>query len=134
MIVVDTNVIAYVYFPGPFTAAAVALLQCDSDWAAPLLWRSELRNALSLYLRKHLLTLARAFEIQTAAETLIGANEYQIESDDVLRLAEQSGCSAYDCEYVSLARLLGIPLFTSDKKLLRAFPNVAVSLSVVADS
>lgn len=51
MIVVDTNVLAYLYLPGEYTAAAEALLAHDPDWAAPVLWRSEFRNILAGYLR-----------------------------------------------------------------------------------
>ena len=49
MIVVDTNVISYLLLPTPMTAAAEGLYQYDSEWSAPLLWRSELRNVLALY-------------------------------------------------------------------------------------
>ena len=41
MIVVDSNVIAYLYLPGAYTASAEALLQRDSEWAAPILWCSK---------------------------------------------------------------------------------------------
>ncbi len=47
MIVVDSNVLAYLYLPGEYTAAAEVLLEHDSDWAAPILWRSEFRNILA---------------------------------------------------------------------------------------
>ena len=36
MTVVDTNVVAYLWLPGDFTAAAERLLVEDSDWAVPL--------------------------------------------------------------------------------------------------
>ncbi len=43
MIAVDTNVLAYLYLPGEYTAQAEALLERDPDWTAPVLWRSEFR-------------------------------------------------------------------------------------------
>ena len=52
MIVVDSNVLAYLYLPGEYSTAAEALLEQDSDWAAPILWRSEFRNILAGYLRR----------------------------------------------------------------------------------
>jgi predicted nucleic acid-binding protein len=128
VIVVDTNILVYLVLPGDFTSAAEALFQKDPVWIAPWLWRSEFRNVLALYVRQKLLTLQEALDIQTAAERLMSGNEFQIESHDVLKLAADSGEAAYDCEFVALAHRLGVPLVTADKKLLRAFPNVAVAL------
>ncbi len=48
-------------------------------------------------------------------------------------VADRSDCSAYDCEYVALAKRLGVKLVTMDRKVLRAFPEVAVSLAGTAD-
>jgi predicted nucleic acid-binding protein len=36
-------------------------------------------------------------------------------------------CSAYDCEYVALARQLAAPLVTSDRRVLAAIAESAVS-------
>lgn len=52
MIVVDSNIIAYLYLPGRYTEKAEALLEQDGFWAAPVLWRSEFRNILAGYLRR----------------------------------------------------------------------------------
>lgn len=129
MIVVDSNVVAYLYLPGEFTAAAERLLQRDPDWAAPLLWRSELRNILALYMRQGLLSFESSFEIQREAEALLADNEFDVDSFDVLALARDSGCTAYDCEFVALARRLNVPLVTSDAKLRKAFPTDTARLS-----
>jgi antitoxin FitA len=46
----------------------------------------------------------------------------------VLTLACSSGCSAYDCEFVALARHLNTRLVTVDQQLVRRFKSTAVSL------
>jgi len=45
----------------------------------------------------------------------------------VLELAHQSGCSAYDCEFITLAKKFKVPLVTSGKKLGKAFPTHTIS-------
>jgi len=65
--------------------------------------------------------------METAQELMRGG-EYEVRSEDVLDLAAASGCSAYDCEFVALARDLRVPLVTLDGAVLRAFGDVAVSL------
>ena len=128
MVVVDTNVIAALYLPNENSELADALLQQDANWATPALWRSELRNVLALYLRKNLLNFEQACQVQNQAESLMIANEYQINSVEVLRLAKNSGCSAYDCEFVTLARHLQVKLITQDKQILMQFPQYAIAL------
>ncbi|WP_257285205.1 type II toxin-antitoxin system VapC family toxin [Endozoicomonas sp. SESOKO1] len=128
MIVVDTNILVYLYLPTQYTPHAEKLLENDPMWVAPHLWRSEFRNVLALYLRKELITYDKALEIQNEAEILMSGNEYDIKSLSVLSLVNQSNCSAYDCEYVSLAMNLGIELFTMDKKIISEFPLIAKPL------
>lgn len=129
MIVVDTNVIAYLLLPTPHTEAAERLLQQDAEWCAPFLWRSELRSVLFLYLRKGIVDTVRAIQIQGEAESLLGGREYEVSSSDILELAATSPCSAYDCEFVVLARALGVPLVTSDRKVIDAFRDLALELT-----
>ena len=129
MIVVDSNVVAYLYLPGDFTAAAEKLLQREPEWAVPLLWRSELRNILASYMRRRSLTFERAFEIQREAEALLADNEYDVDSFEVLELARDSGCTSYDCEFVATAKRLGLKLVTQDAQLRKAFPGLTMPLS-----
>ena len=129
MIVVDTNVLAYLYLPGDHTAAAEALLERDPNWAAPILWRSEFRNILAGYVRRKDIGFEHAMSLQLEAESLMSGGEHEVESRAVLELVRDSGCSAYDCEFIALAIKLDTKLLTTDKKLLRAFPNQALSLS-----
>ena len=128
MIVVDTNVISYFYLSSDYSELAEQLFMKDSSWSAPLLWRSEFRNVLSFYIRKEIITLKDAIQIFEAAESLLQHNEYEINSIQVLKLSQESGCSAYDCEFINLAQDLNVPLVTMDKKLLTRFQNTAVSI------
>ena len=129
MIVVDTNVVAYLLLPGPQTTAAEALLEAHPTWAAPPLWRSEWRNVLCGYLRRGSLSFEQVIALQEQAETLVISHEEPVQSEVVLRLAASSGCSAYDCEFVAAAQQLDAPLVTADRALLKAFPALTRSLS-----
>lgn len=128
MIVVDANVLAYLYLPGENTMRAEALWRDDPDWAAPVLWRSEFRNILTDGVRRGSLTLDQACRIQSRVESLMGGREYHVDSMQVLTLAYEGKCTAYDCEYVALALTLGIRLVTGNQQVLRSFPGVAVAL------
>jgi len=123
VIAVDTNVIAYLFLRGEFAAQAEDWLRRDRDWVAPLLWRSEFRNILGGCLRRKQLTFEAMREIQREAEALLLGNEHEVDSQRVLELVRDCDCSAYDCEFVSVAIRLGVKLLTADKKLLKAFPE-----------
>lgn len=128
MIVVDTNVIAYLLIPGPRTIQAEMALNKDPFWVAPLLWRSELRNVLILYMRQMQMQLVYAQGVMQRAEHLFANKEYHVTSDGVLQLAGSCHLSSYDCEFVFLAQKLGTQLLTVDKKIISSFPQTAVSL------
>ena len=131
MIVVDSNVVAYLYLPGEHTVAAETLFDSDPEWAAPVLWRSEFRNILAGYLRRRSLSFEQAIALMAEAEDLFAGCEYEVDSRSVLELVRESDCSAYDCEFIALAEQLGTRLVTMDKKLLKAFPERAVALNAV---
>ena len=126
MIVVDTNVLAALLLPSDQTSAAVALHARDPEWAAPPLWRSELRSVLVQNVRADRLDLTAANHVmQLALEAIV--HEHEALSSEVLELALASSCSPYDCEFVAVARALSVPLATLDRALLRAFPDLAVT-------
>ena len=127
MIVTDTNLIVYLYVRGQHTGRAERVLRRDPSWAAPLLWRSEFRNSLVGLVRQRVLDLHEAVRLTSDAERLLSGSEYSVASSSVLQLALRSGCSAYDCEFVALALDLEVRLITTDRQVLKAFPDIAVS-------
>ncbi|VAW31677.1 hypothetical protein MNBD_CHLOROFLEXI01-4509 [hydrothermal vent metagenome] len=129
MIVVDTNILIYYYVKGDYTEMAAQVYAKNPVWVAPFLWRSEFRNVTLRYLQKEILTLPQILKLAQAAELLMRDHEFHVATDDVYRLAGSSSCSAYDCEYVALAQALDVQLVTLDKQVLRAFPDIAVSMS-----
>ena len=130
-VVVDVNVLAYFWLPGPLVERAIAVREATDDWHVPPLWRSEFRNLLSGYLRRGDLNLAQACALMRTVEATLFDYEESVDSLDVLRLVAGSDCSAYDCEYVALAEHLNVPLVTEDRALLRNFPDRAVQMAGV---
>lgn len=126
MIVADNTLISYFTIEGDFTEEAIQVRRKDPEWAAPLLWRSEFMNVLWLYVRRGAFQLDLALEHLDTAEDLIADRSYQPAPPAVLRLATGSGCSAYDCQYVQLAKDLSAELVTHDKEVIEAFPGIAV--------
>ena len=127
MIVVDSNIIGYLYLESDRSEQAERVFRKDPQWVAPLLWRSEFRNVLARYIRKHRLSVETAQEIMDEALRLMTGQEYEAVSSQVLNLVAQSSCSAYDCEFVALAQDLGVSLITVDKQVLDQFPAIAIS-------
>lgn len=128
MIVVDTNIIAYLLLSGEHSDKAAKALRREPVWAVPLLWRSELHNVMALYIRKSVLTVSQAVMVIDRADELINGREFTVSTRSVLELVEHSNCSAYDCEFVALAHDLSAPLLTADRRILDQFPEVAISL------
>jgi predicted nucleic acid-binding protein len=128
VIVVDTNLICYYWMPSPYSAAAEMAFAKDPDWIAPLLWRSDFRNALAGALRHNLLTVEADTEIVDQAERQFSQREFIVASRAVIALVARSRCSAYDCEFVALAQENRVPLVPVDRGLLRDFPETAVPL------
>ena len=129
MITVDTNILAHFWLPSENTELCDRLFQWDSEWLAPILWKSEFRSVVALYLRKGIIDLPQALQITEKAEGQMKDREFHVNSVSVYNLVEKSDCSSYDCEFVSLAEDLQIRLITMDKMILRSFPEIAAKPS-----
>jgi len=128
VIVVDTNVIHYCWVRGQNTEIAQAVRQKDPEWHAPILWHSELRNVLTAYLRRGLLTRAQIIGILGIADQALAEREHILSDDLVLDIVASSALTAYDAEFVALATALSVPLATADKGVLKAFPDRALTM------
>lgn len=134
MIVVDVNVLAYLWIPGELTSLAERALARDAHWVSSILWRSEFRNILAGYVRRGALDPGAVDRCLSGAESQLAGFEYLIPSELVMKKVAASTCSAYDCEYVALAEDLRTKLVTSDKQILAAFPALTTSLKTFAET
>ncbi|UCE39914.1 MAG: type II toxin-antitoxin system VapC family toxin [Candidatus Aminicenantes bacterium] len=134
MIVVDSNIIIYVHVQSERTDLALCALRKDPYWVAPLLWQSEFRNVMAGYIRRRILKLEDAKQVMKSALRTMEDREILPPSELVLDLVAASDCSAYDCEYVALARHLDVKLVTSDQKILQNFPEIAIELGAYTSS
>ena len=125
MIVVDTNVLVYLWLPSEKTNTSEKVHIRDPLWIAPLLWRSEFRNVVSLYIRRGV-SFEVGLESIEHAENQMKGNEHQVNSEEVMKLVQESGCTAYDCEFVHIAQMKSVPLVTFDKQILHKFPHIAI--------
>ncbi len=127
MIVADTNLIVYLFIRGDQTSLAQQVLRKDPQWIVPPLWQSEFRNVLASYIRRGM-ALSQARRIMENALETLESRQIIPSNEAVFDLIKESDCTAYDCEFVALARQLSIRLVTADKQLLKQFPDCAVSL------
>ena len=134
MIVADTNLVAYLLIEGTQTPTAKAVWEKDSRWMLPTIWRSEFLNVLTTSVRADVLTLDQAHDTWHAALTIFGESEVEPSGDDVLDAASKRRLSAYDAQFAVAAMDLDVPLVTSDRRLLAACWELAMSPERFLDS
>lgn len=126
MIVADAALVAGLIFSADdFHPVALRVRQQDPDWHSPELLFSEVRNVGLKQLRKPGNTL----DALIARCNLVAGqvSVYRLHSHGVLHAATEGGLTAYDAEYVALARQLSAVLVTTDELVLRKFPALAKS-------
>jgi len=126
MIVVDANVISYLLIRGERSAAMDRLQKLDPDWIAPRLWLDEFLNVLCTYERNGALTPEQSVALLEDAVALMDDASYDLPPERVLTVARETGCSAYDSQYIALAQDLGLKLYTCDKQVVSKCPDVAL--------
>ena len=128
MIVIDTNVMVRFVMVGEAAVDVVRLRERDREWTAPSILPSELRNALIGYIRRGDITRDEAKAMAGDAGRVLGNRIYDMPGDAVIDVALECELTAYDAEFVALARGLGVALVTMDAAILRGAPDVAVPL------
>lgn len=128
MIVVDTNVVAYLLIEGDRTGDAQLLRLADPDWRSEPFLLVEFSNLLATQVRTKALSVTQAASLLGSAEQQITA-WLEVSAADVLAVAIHSQVSAYDARFVACARQLSATLVTEDARLRATTPGLSMSIA-----
>jgi len=121
MIVADTNIITYLVIAGDKTEQARLVKGKDSTWMVPTLWQHEFINVLSTHVKNGILTIPQAKTAWTYSNRILSQTTYEVDMENALQFSIEQKISAYDAQFIILAKKLGCPLVTEDKKLHKTF-------------
>jgi len=127
VIVVDTNVLAYLLIEGERTAQAQALYDRDPDWRSEGFILIEFSNILATYRRTGALDDGAAGRLLTSAEQVL-TGSVNLPHARALQIAAEFEVTAYDARFLGAARSLRGKLVTADAKLRRAAPGLTQSI------
>jgi predicted nucleic acid-binding protein len=126
--VVDASVVIKWFVPEIQREAAVRLLTLPHEYFAPDLLFAETANIIWKKVRRAELSATHgrqlAADITTIAVDTVPSRGL---SEDAYRLAEATGCTAYDCLYLALAVRLKTRMITADERLAAAIARWPVA-------
>jgi len=129
MVLIDTNILAYLLIDGEQAEAARRLRRSDPDWRSEAFIMAEFTNVLVRYTLGKRITLALAQDLLEKAGTLLDGKLGRISHAQVLTTAARHRVTAYDARFLALAQRVGLRLVTEDNKLRTAAPALTQSLA-----
>jgi predicted nucleic acid-binding protein len=129
VLIIDTNVLAYLLIEGDYTAAARSLHRHDGDWRSEAFIMVEFTNVLTASIAARRMDLVLAQRFLADATTLLQGKLTSIPHASVLALAVQYHVTAYDACFLALAQQLNSRLVTEDTKLRAAASRLTQSLA-----
>jgi predicted nucleic acid-binding protein len=128
VVLVDTNVLAYLMLEGDRTPAAQKLYEQDADWRSEVFIMVEFSNVLTTYVRTKALTRDQGLKLLVGAEEFLPGLTNVVHAR-ALEAAMQFGISAYDARFIALAMQMKVRLVTEDAKLRAAVPLWTASIA-----
>lgn len=129
MIVVDASVFVHLVLETDKSQAAEKILADYEHWIAPEIAELEVMNGIREPLLRGEMSEVRALEALEAFHAFgIARLETASLKDEIWAL--RHNLTPYDAAYVAIARALGVPFITSDKKMGNAAQNIVPVLTV----
>lgn len=129
MLLVDTNVVAFLLIDGHHTEAAQELRIRDPDWRSEVFLLVEFTNVLASSIARKRMTLSLAGALLAKAAALFDGKLGRVPHASVLAIATRHRVSTYDARFLVLADQLGSRLITEDARLRAAAPALTQSLA-----
>jgi len=129
VLLVDTNVVAYLLIEGDYTEAAQQLRKSDPDWRSEAFLMVEFTNVLVASIAARRMTLPLAHDFLRKAGALLEGKLGRVPHAAAVIIAAGYRVSAYDARFLALAQQLGRRLVTEDAKLRRAAPALTQSMA-----
>lgn len=129
LVVVDTNILAYLLIAGDHTSEAQALFARDADWKSETFVLVEFSNILTTYQRTGDLSSTQAETLLNEAQVRMHHSLVNLPHITALRNAQRFTISAYDARFLATAEIFGTKLVTEDKKLRAAAPALTQTLA-----
>lgn len=129
MLLVDTNIVAFLLIEGDHTEAARELRTRDPDWRSEAFLLVEFTNVLASSIATKRMTLSLAGDFLAKAAALFDGKLARLPHASVLAIAARHRVSAYDARFLALADLLESRLVTEDARLRGAAPSLTQSLA-----
>lgn len=134
IVIVDASVAAMWFLPEQHSENAALLLIPEYDLVAPDLIHLEVGSALLKAVRRDEVPITDSVEVLSA---LLPATLRTLPSADhietAFEIARGHGGSIYDALYIALARTLGAPLITADRRLATVAGKAKVCATLIAD-
>jgi predicted nucleic acid-binding protein len=130
LILIDTNILAYLMIEGDRTSAAQTLFASDSDWASESFILVEFTNVLTTYVRTKALTHKQALEMLAEAQAVVPTLT-NVQHSQAFETATEFGISAYDGRFIAIAKQTKSKLVTEDGRLRAAVPAWTIALGDV---
>lgn len=128
MVLVDTNILAYLLIEGDRTPLAQALYERDPDWRSEAFIMVEFSNILATYVRTQAMTYKQGLTLLAKSQALISTLT-TLEHAEGLETATDFKISAYDARFIAVAKDMRVKLVTEDSKLRAAVPAWTTSLA-----
>lgn len=128
MVVVDTNILAYLLIEGDRTVDAQALFRRDAEWRSEGFVLIEFSNILATYQRSGALSRSVTEGMLATAERVV-TGLVNLPHGRALKLAAEFSVSAYDARFLGAAQNLEVRLVTEDARLRAAAPALTRSLA-----